>query len=603
MRRAKQFIFVTRDSFSDFVASTFIKSESANDLKEGLIQTTSTVRRNSSISVRVDQAPGFVSLKKSNDKDLAKLNIVLDLSDPENKNGVAIVDKAIQELEKEIVKISPEGKSITTSELAQATLALNSRIRNRDLSSHEILFSREQNTGDNINLDDESLARSKMEKKENNHKYSEKSKFDDCKNPISADALKGDRVYLKKEGGKHNVRDLYVVIKSDAEEVTIVKLLHAHDIDTKTKLGSKEIKAKQIDIYRADSNRRDEKEHLEEEPVEEKQVIVKRRKSTFRKTKRNEVHSNNWSPFLKEETSSESEDSGDSTIASEDEETDSSIESVLMSDVSNSTDRTESDPDDFIDIQLDDLFVTSNETSSVDITTDPNDQSGNTIVTIDDNPEDLENAGGEEQINVDVEPLDHDNNELFDILGPNPLVMPNHGEKIAYFDPNIHPRSIVLATVLPMFKTVQRKWPSWINISEEVSGHKSSIDLSLIRWKFLENENVVDDRVPVHENDDEAHVQVDHHNEALRVVDNPLQMAFPEVRNLEDMLPLSSTPASAIPAADGRLSAVRPRGLLPMEIEDSPLHRPQGSRIQQALTRRADQVRRILSRNSSDSSN
>ena len=202
MRRAKQFIFVTRDSFSDFIASSFIKSESAKDLKEGLIQTTSTVRRNSSISVRVDQAPGFVSLKKSNDKDLAKLNIVLDLSDPENKNGVAIVDKAIQELEKEIVKLSPEGKAITISELAQATLALNSRIRNRDLSSHEILFSREQNTGDNINLDDKSLAERKMEKKETNHKYSEKSKFDNCKKPCQCGCKKRRQSLSKKGWGE-----------------------------------------------------------------------------------------------------------------------------------------------------------------------------------------------------------------------------------------------------------------------------------------------------------------------------------------------------------------------------------------------------------------
>ena len=85
MRRAKQFIFVTRDSFSDFVSTTMIKSESAEDLKQGLIVTTSTVRRKSAITVRVDNAPGFVSLKKSADKDLAKLDIELELSDPRTK--------------------------------------------------------------------------------------------------------------------------------------------------------------------------------------------------------------------------------------------------------------------------------------------------------------------------------------------------------------------------------------------------------------------------------------------------------------------------------------------------------------------------------------
>ena len=92
-------------------------------------------------------------MKNSNDKDLKELNITIELSDPNNKNGVAIVDKAIQELEKEIKSLSPEGNPISVSDLTRATLALNSRIRNRNLSSHEILFSREQYTGDNIQLD------------------------------------------------------------------------------------------------------------------------------------------------------------------------------------------------------------------------------------------------------------------------------------------------------------------------------------------------------------------------------------------------------------------------------------------------------------------
>ena len=74
-------------------------------------------------------------------------------------------------MEKEIVAFSPENKPITSSDLAKATIALNSRIRNRDLSSYEIMFSREQHTGKNIQLDDESLSASKMKLKEENHKH------------------------------------------------------------------------------------------------------------------------------------------------------------------------------------------------------------------------------------------------------------------------------------------------------------------------------------------------------------------------------------------------------------------------------------------------
>ena len=98
--------------------------------------------------------------------------------------------------------------------------------------------------------------------------------------------------------------------------------------------------------------------------------------------------------------------------------------------------------------------------------------------------------------------------------------------------------------------------------------------------------------------------EIDPHNDAFanRVVDNPLQIPFPEVQNLNAILPLTSTPLlSTASSSRPRLSDVRPRGLLPMEIEDSPLQQPR-SRIQAALTRRADQVRKILSRSSSDSS-
>ena len=104
-------------------------------------------------------------------------NLKSNLSDPNNKNGLAIVDKAIQELEKELKILSPGGKVLTSSELAEATLTLNTRIRNRDLSAREILFSREQFSGTNLDLKDNELKNEKMTKKIDNHQYSEKSKY------------------------------------------------------------------------------------------------------------------------------------------------------------------------------------------------------------------------------------------------------------------------------------------------------------------------------------------------------------------------------------------------------------------------------------------
>ena len=96
IKRSKQLIFLTRDAFSDFVTTTFIDSEKAEDLKKGIISTTSCVRGNHDIVIRVDNAPGFLSLsQQEHDNDLKRLKI--ELSDKINKNGLAIADKAVQE--------------------------------------------------------------------------------------------------------------------------------------------------------------------------------------------------------------------------------------------------------------------------------------------------------------------------------------------------------------------------------------------------------------------------------------------------------------------------------------------------------------------------
>ena len=94
--------------------------------------------------------------------------------------------------------------------------------------------------------------------------------------------------------------------------------------------------------------------------------------------------------------------------------------------------------------------------------------------------------------------------------------------------------------------------------------------------------------------------------------DDQLSIPFKKVRNMDNVLPLTSTPLVPIPeslqGAAGhsrpRLSGVRPRGLLPNEM-DTPEPRPSAgpSRIKQAMVRRARQVKAALSRNEESDSN
>ena len=586
MKRSKQLIMVTRDSFSDFITTAIIKSETAEDLKEGLILTTSTVRKSSKITVRTDNAPGFVALKKSNDKDMAKLNIVLELSDPINKNGVAIVDKAIQELEKEIMKISPEGSQISSSDLARATMALNSRIRNRNLSSHEILFSREQYTGDNIKLDDKDLAEEKKAKKQQNHRYSEKSKFSGRKEPSGANARKGDRVHIKSEGSKHELRDVYIVLETIADNVSIVKLLHAHDPNKATRLGQKKI-INQKEIYLADPSSKkpsvnDDDHYSENENYSQEHIEVKPAKK------------NTWTPFKAVTTDSESDSDTECSTTSRNDETDSS--SYIESEVDSPQTESNKSPEVTFDIHfnhLNDLF--NNEVSDEELN-DANESNGKNETCI--------NETATEEVSQE------DNEDLLDPNGDNPLLMPKPGEHIIYYDTNVFPPAIVHARVTPMYKTMQRKWPGWYNVLKEGSRKESSVNLAVIRWKFAFDSNKNDTSegafdLTAEQGDTNSKSNIDDvtpHNKAISVVDNPLNMPFPEVQSLENILPLSSTPITSGVPPPPRLSSVRPRGLLPLEIEESPLHQQSSSRIQLAISRRAEQVRKLLSKSNSDSS-
>ena len=49
-----------------------------------------------------------------------------------NRNYTAVVDKACQEIESELRKIRLEGGKVTATDLAQATLAMNLKLRHRE---------------------------------------------------------------------------------------------------------------------------------------------------------------------------------------------------------------------------------------------------------------------------------------------------------------------------------------------------------------------------------------------------------------------------------------------------------------------------------------
>ena len=125
--RATQKILLLKDHF--YHTAMLIPSEQAEDLKHSLVLLTEGIRHPDWITIIVDNATGFQSLVKTNDKDLTELQIKLILTDEFNKNANAVVDRGCQELEEELRKLSPEGNTLSQVTVSKAISAINRKLR------------------------------------------------------------------------------------------------------------------------------------------------------------------------------------------------------------------------------------------------------------------------------------------------------------------------------------------------------------------------------------------------------------------------------------------------------------------------------------------
>ena len=217
VKRAQQNILTVKDHFSSFQDAVIIDSEKSTDLKNGIILLTSTMRRPSGIYVSVDNSPGFKTLLNNTDNELKKLEITFIKTDELNKNSNAVIDKGCQELEDELKRLEPEGRKISLSTLKLAVLNLNSKLRRRgNISAIEINTARDQNTGENLNLDDKELRNNQLEKR--------KDKQNDLSTGSSVKV--GDTVRVKNKTDKHKANEIFLVTSKQSDNVGVQKILH-----------------------------------------------------------------------------------------------------------------------------------------------------------------------------------------------------------------------------------------------------------------------------------------------------------------------------------------------------------------------------------------
>ena len=232
MKRNKQHVLVARDQFSSYTTADLVNNETAEALREGIIRLIMPFKSPGMTTVRTDNAKGFQSLA-NNDPHLKALDIKIELSDPNNKNGNACIDKGIQELQHEILRIIPHDGLINITNLAKATSMLNSRIRrNGTYTADEIMFSRNREAGTNLTLNDQKIANNQLEVREKNNK-----KFQSQKQ--SQTLQEGDIVHKKQHHDKNKIRDSFLVTSTNGKELKAQKILYPFDHNKQTKIRAK----------------------------------------------------------------------------------------------------------------------------------------------------------------------------------------------------------------------------------------------------------------------------------------------------------------------------------------------------------------------------
>lgn len=225
MRRERQKILVVREYVSAFTRTAILPSEKSDDIRSSLIMLIEDIMplEGPSVVIRTDNAPGFISLV--DDSHLKDHKIHLDPGRVKNPNKNPVAEKAIQELEHEILRVIKSPGPLSALTLHNATTCLNSRIRTDGLSAREILFQRDQFTNSQIPVNDRSIITAKHERAVYNHRYSEKAKAGHRAAHPEADVRVGDLVYVYSDRDKNIPRSRYLVTNVEGSWCHIKKFV------------------------------------------------------------------------------------------------------------------------------------------------------------------------------------------------------------------------------------------------------------------------------------------------------------------------------------------------------------------------------------------
>ena len=217
IRRCRQLILLLRETTSSYTMSCIVPDEKSDTLRDALTRLVVGLHPldGPQAVIRVDPATGFVSLKNTNA--LQHLGVSFEVGRIKNINKNPVAEKAVQELEEELLRQEPGEGPVTEVGLVVATARLNARLRNQGLSSRELWTQRNQFSNEQIPLSDLQHIMEKHTDRQTNHPFSEQAKGGRSPTPSTTPLQVGNLVYVKADRDKSRVRDRYIIVSIDGE--------------------------------------------------------------------------------------------------------------------------------------------------------------------------------------------------------------------------------------------------------------------------------------------------------------------------------------------------------------------------------------------------
>ena len=215
IKRNRQLIFVIRETVSSYTSTCIVECERHDALRDCIVRLCVEFRPldGPPAVIRVDPAPGFIALV--DDPTLQRLGICLEVGRIKNPNKNPVAEKAVLEVEDELLRHEPCGGPVSSLSLAIATAQLNSRIRGRGLSAREIWFQRDQFSNEQLPISDRAIISEQHYSRLQNHEHSQISKAPRGKDALVPTIQVGDLVYIISDRSKSQARDRYLVTSID----------------------------------------------------------------------------------------------------------------------------------------------------------------------------------------------------------------------------------------------------------------------------------------------------------------------------------------------------------------------------------------------------